>query len=244
MARTRKIRILHLITAAVLLITSCIILPLTAHADDKEYHVDSADFEVTLSENGQACITENWEVTYTKGSFTHFYKDIYDPKDSQLELIKGIEVLDCQINGEPAIAQNNTARNSGHYYVENTNNGYTIHWFQAAQDETVRYQIRYVIPGAVRLDADGRAVYSYRFIGENFPKTVGEATVDITLPSDDASAQATSTKGNMQIQNGHVIGKALNSYGMYRIQLNMDAGAFDDLGKLSDIAFMASIHSW
>ena len=244
MARTHKIRILHLITAAVLLITSCIILPLTAHADDKEYHVEAADFKVSFDADGKAYVTEDWTVTYTKGSFTHFYKDIYNPKDSQLELIKGIEVLDCQINGEPAIAQNNTARNSGHYYVENTNNGYTIHWFQAAQDETVRYQIRYVIPGAVRLDADGRAVYSYRFIGENFPKTVGEATVDITLPSDDASAQATSTKGNMQIQNGHVIGKALNSYGMYRIQLNMDAGAFDDLGKLSDIAFMASIHSW
>ncbi|MBQ5338692.1 MAG: hypothetical protein J6Z40_05950, partial [Oscillospiraceae bacterium] len=74
-------RMQHLFAAALLLLTVLMMQPLTAFADDKQYQVDAADFNVSFTENGDACITEDWIVTYTRGSFTRFYKDIYNPNN-------------------------------------------------------------------------------------------------------------------------------------------------------------------
>ena len=141
-----------LIGAAAVLLLAVMITPLNASADDKQYQINSADFTIELETNGDAVITEEWQVQYVRGSFTRFYKDIFYDSSSQLEYIRDVQVQSCSINGREAAAQNNTDRNDGHYYLEKNAAGYTIHWFQAAENQTVQYAVTYRIPGAVKLN--------------------------------------------------------------------------------------------
>ena len=52
----------------------CIVMmPLSAfsvRAEEQEYSVPSADFEVEIRNDGTVYVTENWEVFYKKGYFT------------------------------------------------------------------------------------------------------------------------------------------------------------------------------
>ena len=98
----------------ILSICSCTI-PLKAYADEKSYRSDSADFDITFSESGDATITENWTITYTSGSFTRYYKDLFVP-GNQLEYYSDIRVIDCKINGKAATATNSMDRIDYHYF--------------------------------------------------------------------------------------------------------------------------------
>ena len=139
----------HIFSVFALLLLVMLMQPLTAFAADKEYRVDSADFRVSFANNGDANITEIWNVTYTKGSFTRFYKDIYNAFN-KLEYIPDIQVQSAQINGTDAVQQYNAERNDGHFFFQKDADKYTIHWYQSAANETVQYQINYVIPGALK----------------------------------------------------------------------------------------------
>ena len=70
---------------------------MSARAEEKEYDISSADFEVILNRDGSADVTEEWVVTYTEGEFTRFYKDIY--KDvTKLEKYDDIQFNNFWIN--------------------------------------------------------------------------------------------------------------------------------------------------
>ena len=85
MTNGRKTTVRFLLTAAILTLILMLIPPMTAFADEtKVYTVNSADFNITLSPNGDAEMLERWNVTFVKGSFSRFTKDIYIP-DNQLE---------------------------------------------------------------------------------------------------------------------------------------------------------------
>lgn len=68
------------------------------YASDKEYDIKQATFDIYLTEDGNAKITENWSISFTKGDFTRFYKDIYKnlPK---VENFDKIEIDSFLING-------------------------------------------------------------------------------------------------------------------------------------------------
>ena len=46
------------------------------NADTKKYTTESVDFDVLLTRDGDAEITETWVVNYEKGEFTRFRKNI------------------------------------------------------------------------------------------------------------------------------------------------------------------------
>ncbi|MBP0987886.1 MAG: DUF2207 domain-containing protein, partial [Oscillospiraceae bacterium] len=234
-------RIQHLFAAALLLLTVLMMQPLTAFADDKQYQVDAADFNVSFTENGDACITEDWIVTYTRGSFTRFYKDIYNP-NNQLEYIQDIRDEKCQINGKDAVAQNNsTERIDGNYYLEKQTDKYTIHWFQSAENESVQYHISYVIPNAVKLDEHNRAEFCYRFIGTNFPKRVSSVSASFDLLAADSTLVTTVSQGTTDCDGKLLLCTADNVDGMYKIKLDMDAGSFHSLGRIVDVQIPADL---
>ena len=61
-----------------LLVILCIFMaPIFARAEEKDYSVPSANFEVEIDNDGKVHVTENWEVSFEEGNFTRFYKDIY-----------------------------------------------------------------------------------------------------------------------------------------------------------------------
>ena len=80
----------------VMLLIACLTVftagSLSVNAAEKQYRIDSADFRVDLEKNGDAVITEHWTVTYEKGEFTHFYKDVYNAPN-KLEYIKDLHLM-------------------------------------------------------------------------------------------------------------------------------------------------------
>ena len=142
MKSKKSARLSRILILLILCITAAsVIVPLTASAEEKSYRVDAADFDIILSENGDATVTETWTVTYTSGSFTRFYKDIFDP-GNQLEYFPEINVIGAHINGTEATATDSIDRIDYHYFFEKSSEQmYTIHWFKRALGETVEYDI-------------------------------------------------------------------------------------------------------
>ena len=235
--KTEKHRILSKITGiccaaafAVLALT-----PLHAAADTKSYRTDQADFDISFSDSGTATVTESWTVTYTSGSFTRFYKDIFNP-GNQLEYIQDIRVLSCHINGMDAAATDSIDRVDYHYFFEQSDpQMYTVHWFKAAQGETVHYDITYEIPNAVKLDAENNAEYCYRLIGVNFPKTVGEVHLKVHVPDVNAVNEASLSAGEIETDGNTLCSTAKNVSGIYKLRLNMDPKYFSTLQRIVNV---------
>ena len=141
----------------IMMIGTFCIAPIKAHAEEKVYNVNYAEFDITLSETGTATVTEHWNVTYSSGNFTRFYKDIFIP-GNQLEYFSEINVLDCNIDGQKATATTSLDRIDYHYFFElGSSQLITVHWFKAAHDQMVDYDITYEIPNAVKLDENDEA---------------------------------------------------------------------------------------
>ena len=153
----------------------------TAKAEEKEYSILNADFYAQLQKNGNVMVTEKWEVEYEKGAFTRFYKDIN--KDvPKIEEFTDVEVLSCKINGVEAEETYSEDRIDYHYYFENKSDVYRIQWFYGAEDEIVTYEITYLVTDVVKENAEGKAIFSYRFVGEDFEKNILNTSITYELP--------------------------------------------------------------
>ena len=235
--KTQKSRyFLRVLLLCCVAISVCIcVAPLHAFADNKTYNTDSADFDISFSDTGDATITETWNVTYTSGSFTRFYKDFFVP-GNQLEYFPEINVLSCHINGTEATATDSLDRIDYHYFFEKTDSQhYTIHWFKAARNETVTYDITYQIPNAVKLNENNEAEFCYRLIGVNFPTVVDEVTTRVHLPDSDAVNQSSLSYGVFEADGDTLSCKISNVMGMYKMRLNMKAEYFGSLQRIISV---------
>ena len=95
------------IKAAVSLIFTALILfslSVAVFAEDKQYSVDSAVFSAKIMNDGSVYVTEEWTVSFEKGDFTRFYKDIHaDKKEESFSHfeIKGVWI-DCKHRNDPS----------------------------------------------------------------------------------------------------------------------------------------------
>ena len=212
-------------------------LPVTVNADNKVYNVDNALFTLNIEPDGSAVVSEKWTVTFISGSFTRFCKDICSPAN-QLEYIApdDITVLECNINDIPA-RLNSGQREDGHYFIDLNNPNPTINWYHNASDETVTYDITYRINNAVKLNENDRAMLSYRFIGDDFSKTVDHTGLSINLPQADDSAKCDVNYGttNYLADKGVFTNDSENVSGIYKAELEMDPAVFDGLKRIVDV---------
>lgn len=207
---------------------ACLLFSVKGYADSKEYRVDSADFYVELKENGNAVITERWEVSFLKGDFSRFYKDIYKNVTS-LEQFSGVDILGAEINGAECERTDSLDRVDYHYWYEENRNQDTIHWFFHAKNQRVSYQITYELKGLVKETDDHIALLSYRFIGRNFPETVQHTTVRIAPPGQAAIHVRYSKADKVDTGEGSVSFSKRKVSGALRYSIAMDASYFEGL---------------
>ena len=110
-------------TFFILIAILCIVMmPLGAfsvRAEEKEYSVPAADFEVEIKNDGTVHVTENWEVSYTRGDFTRFYKDIYRTVPTEETFNLDEDSMKVSIDGkECAPAYNTTDRENYTFFLE------------------------------------------------------------------------------------------------------------------------------
>ena len=74
-----------LLALALLALLLVLAHPRAARADTKQYSIPEASFEVWLANDGTAEVEETWKVSYTKGDFTRFYKEIFTGSSIEAE---------------------------------------------------------------------------------------------------------------------------------------------------------------
>ena len=201
------------------------------YADEKEYEIPSADFHVTLLKNGDALVTENWKVKYTKGNFTRFYKDIYK-NVSAIEDFSNIEVKNCKINGKEVSEAKSMNREHNHYYIETTYDSYSINWFYEASNELVEYEITYLLSDIVKTN-NNKALFCYRFIGSNFEKRVENTYVEIFTPAATSIDLQYGNEDNYKKENNCIFLTQNNVKGLLKYRIAMDSTIFTDLQYIS-----------
>lgn len=229
------------------LILSIMTVPLAVNADDKEYNVQSAAFTIELKNDGTMEVHEKWQVEFVRGSFTQFYKDICSPSN-QLEYIdpSDITVVECKINGADA-EPNSGERIDGHYFLDFSNSYPTINWYQSASNEEVTYEITYDIAHAVKLNQDDDAMLSYRLIGENFSKPVGEVSTSVILSDTPDKSDVKISQGEtalFDVENSQGIlaeNNARNVSGIYKVELTLDSSIFTGLTRIANVTVPESV---
>ena len=74
--KNRSTTVKRLVSSVFTIVIMLMIPVISVNADSMKYQADSAEFTAVLDEYGDALITEEWNITYTEGSFTRFYKEI------------------------------------------------------------------------------------------------------------------------------------------------------------------------
>ena len=209
--------------------------PVRVYADDKEYKVDSAEFEVEYEPDGTAVITEKWAVTYISGNFTRFYKDINNPENN-LEHFDRVELISCSVDGREAEASSSIDRVDYHYFYEKNSSrtSDTIHWFLHSSNQTVHYEVKYKIFNSVKLDKHDNAVFCYRFIGDSFPKTVGRTLIKARIPGNTDNVNITCSDGDYFFDGNILTTEAENVSGILKLRVEMDSSEFTGLSRVID----------
>ena len=220
-------RITYLYLSAVLLM---FMLPCRAQADDKEYQIKSASFEAWLNEDGSADVEETWQVKYTKGSFTRFYKEINTKDLNEEERFSSLEMESVSINGQACtLTKDISGRPDNTYSMEGTGKGTEISMYLRSRNVTNEYRMRYRLHDVVRC-VDGQYwLFVYRFIGKNFSKEVSKVRVTIHGPEGSSTKVLFASAGGGSAQDGGSDAslQASSSSGMFKVRLRIDgAGLF------------------
>ena len=218
-----------LLTSLIFLIFILFNTFIIVNAEDKEYEIDNADFYIQLSKDGDALVTETWTITYKKGDFTRFYKEIYNdlPK---LEKFDKIDIQSFTINGKDCSQTFNiTERLPFTYYASYSGNNFSIQWFYPVNNETVTYSCTYVLSNVVKETDNNVALFCYRVIGDNFDKKIKHTTVSIYLPKEYIIDVRYSSSNNYEIFDDHIIFENNNSKGMQKYHIATNSNVFNSL---------------
>ena len=177
----------------------------------------AADFEVEIKNDGTVHVTENWEVSYTRGDFTRFYKDIYRTVPTEETFNLDEDSMKVSIDGkECAPAYNTTDRENYTFYLEKSFEEYTVHCFLASSHVNRKYQISYTIKDAVKIVDGEYYLVTFRMIGANFPKTVRHVSALYTAPEG----------STVEVRNGQYFDKVVSEGNTVRVEDEYWDGVF------------------
>jgi len=212
-------------TFFVVFVILCIfMMPITAFAEEKDYSIPSADFEVEIGNDGTVNVTEKWEVSYTSGDFTRFYKDIYRlvPEEEKFSLDEGS--MKVSIDGkECAPVDNIIDREDYTFCLEKSENAYTVSCFLASSHMDREYQISYTINDAVKIVDGEYYLVTFRLIGADFPKTVGRVSACFTAPEGAAAEVRNGQYFDTLVSEGNTVKvEAQNWKGVFKVKVRID----------------------
>ena len=94
MKETVKTNIITLIWFMVIAVSMSLTIK-TIASENKGYSIDNAEFNISFTEDGDAYVEEIWTVTFQRGEFSRFYKEIYKKNLNDLEKFTSIEVINA-----------------------------------------------------------------------------------------------------------------------------------------------------
>ena len=204
-------------------------------ASNKEYNIESAEFNVYLDENCNADRKEKWNLNFKKGDFSRFkVSRLLNP--NELEKFDDIEFKDFKNNNSNCLeAEDIEKRPEGTYSLSKSDNLLEYAWYFKANNEKLILEDNYKLINLVKYTDSGYALFCYRFIGEDFEKDIDNLKIVINMPS----------KGNIEIRHDSDMKYEIfdnrvelnknNSSGMVKINVAMDKNMFsNNIGYISE----------
>ncbi len=160
-------------------------LPQTAFAGEvvSAAKADAVRFEVLLSPDGSALVTETWEFTFTGGAFIRLYRDVPRPAGCTFT------DFNAWIDGEPCALLDapDPDAPAGYFAVESRDTQYYFELYHDSTDQSRTFRLSYRIDRPVVVYSD-TAELRLELVGkDNSFGAVKQASLTVQLP---AGAQA------------------------------------------------------
>lgn len=209
------------------------------NADTKKYTTESVDFDVFLTEDGDAEIKETWIVNYEKGEFTRFRKNIYMdlPKEEKIIRITDFKV---EVDGEEYEPTSNREdredRPEGKFYYGFINSDtYTYEVFFRKSEERVKIEVSYILNDVVKYIDNEYYLFVYRFLPKGYKDNIEDFSVKIRTENDnDGMKVLYKTKGKTEVD-AFAIVEASNVSDLFKIKVRINGDAFDNITQMSYI---------
>lgn len=230
------------VLAGVIVVTALVMmLAVPVAAEDKYYEIPSVDFYVSFDEKGNAYVTEEWNVVY-HGSYTRLYKDIHYAGLPVMEQFDDVLITQASINGVSVdYSESPEERTPNTYCFTKDSENYTIQWNHPATDEMVNYSVSYIVKNVVTVTDENRAIFCYRFIGNNFEHSIESSTIHYINPTDSDMIVKFSNRSMDESRNGGELVLFTDSYtGLCKVNINMDGSFFTEAGKRVEAATVAA----
>lgn len=209
------------------------------NADTKKYTTESVDFDVFLTEDGDAEITETWIVNYEKGEFTRFHKNIYMdlPKEEKIIRITDFKV---EVDGEEYESTSNREdrddRPEGKFYYGFINSDtYTYEVFFRKSEERVKIEVSYILNDVVKYIDNEYYLFVYRFLPKGYKDNIEDFSIKIRTENDNNGMKVLyKTKGDATT-NDYVLIRGSNISDLYKVKVRINGDAFDNITQMSYI---------
>lgn len=162
------------------LLLSVFLLPITVYSASSSYTVDKVDFNIELSSDGSALISEEWTLTVEENCRECFSRDIF-VIDDNFERIDGMSDLSVSLDGNNCSEEKGDVLREGTYFYTETDCKYSVSWF-IPESGTHTFFIRYVLNDVVKIYND-KAYFYCRPVNEDSNLICRNVTVKISTPS-------------------------------------------------------------
>ena len=200
--------------AVLIMSFAAVFIPVTAVADDENVHyvedytIRSAEFITEMTPEGDLVVNEKWVLQFNESGFSKFYKGIYLNVDED-EKFDSIDVKSAKINGKNVnilkYDLDGFSFNSCAVVKSKDGSSENIFWiYEPEAGETVTYQVKYVLNSVVRRSGRNNVYYTYRFVGKNFSKPIGNLSIEAkTIGSKDKIKCIYTTNESSDEQSGN-----------------------------------------
>lgn len=199
-----------------------------AKSKDKEYSIQSAEFEVHLDENGDAYVNEKWDLNFEKGNFSRFYLERL--KDTnELEKYDDIVFENFKIDGQECEQSPQYVRKDNTYSIDHDEDKLEYEWHFSAQEDTkLTLEDSYKLTNVVKANDRGYAFFCYRFVGANLDKEIEKLKINIYAP-DSCTIELRNKPGmKYHIYDDNIELTDKDSSGLVKVNIAMDRGVFAD----------------
>lgn len=207
----------------------------TVNADTKKYTTESVDFDVLLTEDGDAEITETWVVNYEVGEFTRFRKNIYMNLPEE-EYFSNIADLEVEVDGEEYdLTFDGSNRPEGCYSSSYSDSIYTYEIYFRKSEERTKIEVSYVLKDVVKCVDDEYYLFVYRFLPKGYKDNIKNFSIDIRTENDnDGMKVLYKTKGKTEVDDNAII-EASNVSDLFKVKVRINGEAFDYISSISTI---------
>lgn len=208
---------------------------------DKVYNINSADFNILINDDGSATITETWNVTYQKGEFTRFYKNILMSLPES-EHFYGIKNFTASIDGIPCPnTDDTTGRPDGYFALTSSGDIATYELFKRSENQTRQFQVNYTLPEIIKLVNNEYYFFSYRALPKGYQKKIDNLNITVGLANHTPETRIELkylTDGDAFTSGNKITTTAYNVNGLQKIQLKITGKTFviPEYNKISKVS--------